>query len=323
MASNIEDLTVCVVCYQPFTNPKRLTCDHVFCEACVSQIKRGNVICCPRCRDVSSVYSIVPDHRMATFMDALEEQEAKLLEPPADTKDIVAGSIDGSIPNMYKCNLCETHVVVGRCDVCAVWLCNTCRLAHAKSSYTVSHTVSPMKNYSKALQSKLMKVDADIREKMRPFEEVVSQCESGMDRVAQVLDKALCECRAFRAKCLEAFNTMENNIHKQLSMTNHKFEHVRYQACEAIQQLELYHDEIARVDNSKNNTMLVMEGGQLIKKVESYVASVANPEPVDVCIPNISIEVNQQMRDGYTLRFIYDGESVDSSVNLLNTTKMF
>ncbi|KAJ8038452.1 Tripartite motif-containing protein 2 [Holothuria leucospilota] len=55
-ASSIENLQMnvwCSICHEPWTRPKTLPCDHIFCEECLEAVLRrtdGNSLPCPVCR---------------------------------------------------------------------------------------------------------------------------------------------------------------------------------------------------------------------------------------------------------------------------------
>ena len=51
-----DDLT-CSICYDRFTDPKLLTCQHKFCLDCIRNVTPEHVIKCPLCRQ----YTELPD----------------------------------------------------------------------------------------------------------------------------------------------------------------------------------------------------------------------------------------------------------------------
>ena len=45
----MSELTECPVCFEEFTEPKLLPCNHTFCLGCLGNIMKEDLITCPMC----------------------------------------------------------------------------------------------------------------------------------------------------------------------------------------------------------------------------------------------------------------------------------
>ncbi|KAJ8038453.1 Tripartite motif-containing protein 2 [Holothuria leucospilota] len=58
---NLQTNVCCSICHEPWTRPKTLPCDHIFCEECLEELIRksasGKIFRCPLCRKVHLVPS--------------------------------------------------------------------------------------------------------------------------------------------------------------------------------------------------------------------------------------------------------------------------
>ncbi|KAI0218179.1 hypothetical protein LSAT2_030094 [Lamellibrachia satsuma] len=62
--ASLNELLRCVICFEPFTNPKILQCGHSFCEECLQGYHKVNQqkynvqpgkLPCPTCRELTSI----------------------------------------------------------------------------------------------------------------------------------------------------------------------------------------------------------------------------------------------------------------------------
>ena len=79
----IEDHLTCTICHETYTNPKRLQCNHVFCEDCLEELQTQNSLKCPTCRE--QTYLSVGDglqdaFRTTQILDIVSEHKKKLDE---------------------------------------------------------------------------------------------------------------------------------------------------------------------------------------------------------------------------------------------------
>ena len=139
--SSFDDLLLCVICYEPFTNPKMLQCGHTFCEHCLQRChnasqeerwsRRGN-LSCPTCREITSV----PENGIAGLRNDFKMN--KMDEVLRKT----------NIHNRASTNLCnpcmskkKTVVAKVYCINCNINYCDECLRTHSVNSVFKDHTV--------------------------------------------------------------------------------------------------------------------------------------------------------------------------------------
>ena len=112
---NLENLykgSECLVCFQLFTEPKRLAnCPHVLCCECIKGLIRNQQRKCPKCR--------TPITQTVAEVDSLEpaQAEAEILKFLINIKD---------------CELCELGLSTTRCLECNYLICEKCKTIHSK-----------------------------------------------------------------------------------------------------------------------------------------------------------------------------------------------
>ena len=118
--SSLENLLECAICFETFTVPKKLQCDHTFCEKCLQDVYNANgqprKLTCPTCRTKTSV----PASGIAGLRDDFRANEMK---------DTIRRLTQRNISQNYVCNQCEKRQKV----VAAAWHCSTCEKKYCES----------------------------------------------------------------------------------------------------------------------------------------------------------------------------------------------
>ena len=133
---SLKKLLECAICFETFTVPKKLLCDHTFCEKCLQDMYKASgqpgYLTCPTCRTTTSV----PAKGIAGLRNDFRANEMK------DT----IGSLtqhNGSQDNV--CNQCEKRQEVvaaaWHCFTCAKKYCESCVRKHNRTSFFSRHAV--------------------------------------------------------------------------------------------------------------------------------------------------------------------------------------
>ena len=175
MATCMEELTNCIVCFETFVNPQLLPCQHTFCKSCVENLVTDARIKCPECNVTSNKNKVKPDFRLTSFLDALAQQAVSLTQPHELKDGSAMEHQPAELQNATKkqCELCYIGTVESWCVACKKWLCVSCKSSHGSLEQTQNHRVLPMqeklkefktsiKLQIKALDSRLERLNSDI-----------------------------------------------------------------------------------------------------------------------------------------------------------------
>ncbi|XP_046395805.1 B-box type zinc finger protein ncl-1-like [Ischnura elegans] len=141
-SSPAEQEYVCNLCSNKYTEPRVLSCLHVYCEACLEKLVvneagdsggRNTVIKCPDCKQETKVgargiSSLPSDHVAANILDMAAIESTAVL-----------------------CTSCKTkEKAVARCSDCAHFLCPNCNSAHQFMRCFENHQVVAFEELKKS-----------------------------------------------------------------------------------------------------------------------------------------------------------------------------
>ena len=133
---SLEKLLECAICFETFTVPKKLQCDHTFCEKCLQELYNANgqpeYLTCPTCRTTTSV----PANGIAGLRTDFRANEMR---------DAVGRFTQRNISQDNVCNQCEKHQKVvaaaWHCITCAKKYCESCKQRHSRTQLFSRHEV--------------------------------------------------------------------------------------------------------------------------------------------------------------------------------------
>ena len=138
----IESLLNCPICLEAFVYPKRLNCDHTFCQECLEQhIPPGAlIITCPTCRSktkkpAGGISQLPHDFRVGQFRDGLQ----------AIAQMTASGKLG------MKCGLCQKKGARVSCLDCHKYMCDNCLKNHNVRQALSLHTVIQIGDLKKCL----------------------------------------------------------------------------------------------------------------------------------------------------------------------------
>ena len=132
---NLKNLCECPVCFEPYNDPRLLTCGHQFCEGCLKDVIKQQPhakIPCPVCREVTAPklgdVTSLPRSTLHQYMQELIFQQPKQ-EALGQT-----------------CTKCNTEKPTRHCPDCKAdlaYLCDRCFGIHQKVPRFASHKTVP------------------------------------------------------------------------------------------------------------------------------------------------------------------------------------
>ena len=131
--SKVEDQLSCLVCLEPYTNPRLLSCFHVYCQHCLEDIvahNRQGQLECPKCRrptplpptGVSGLQAAFNVHHLFDIQETLK----KIKEP-----------------QKLACEKCSktTRKATSFCRQCTKFICDLCTNIHKEYEEFEGHEV--------------------------------------------------------------------------------------------------------------------------------------------------------------------------------------
>ncbi len=131
--SKVEDQLSCLVCRQPYTNPRLLSCFHVYCQHCLEDIvahDRKGQLECPKCRRPTPLPPTGLSGLQAAFhvnhLFDIQETLKKIKEP-----------------QKLACEKCSktTRKATSFCRQCTKFICDLCTSIHKEYEEFEGHEV--------------------------------------------------------------------------------------------------------------------------------------------------------------------------------------
>ena len=131
--SKIEDQLSCLVCLEPYTNPRLLSCFHVYCQHCLEDIvthNRQGQLECPKCRRLTPLPPTGVSGLQAAFnvhdLFDIKETLKKIKEP-----------------QKLACEKCSktTRKATSFCRQCTKFICDLCTNIHKEYEEFEGHEV--------------------------------------------------------------------------------------------------------------------------------------------------------------------------------------
>ncbi|KAL8567650.1 hypothetical protein ACOMHN_054462 [Nucella lapillus] len=130
--------TECVICSEPYTDPKLLPCGHLLCSDCLlTWMRTQDEARCPVCRDLI----VGPQDRRGQSLKDLVTRLPTDLSMARMVRHLQADRI---LSRQHHCCVCEDVAVTSVCLNCKDMLCQTCKKGHGKLSATKHHVVEDL-----------------------------------------------------------------------------------------------------------------------------------------------------------------------------------
>ncbi|XP_028392803.1 E3 ubiquitin-protein ligase TRIM71-like isoform X1 [Dendronephthya gigantea] len=151
----IHNLLVCDICKKTISEPKKLSCSHSFCKACVENLTtqdEGIVdgeckkLVCPTCKTTTT---LKPNETVSVLPD--NECIAKLLTA------VDSNSSEEAFP--LVCSFCGKGFVLTICVECSMLFCHECHMTHERWPANKGHNLLSLSNIINRDDQKQIVVD--------------------------------------------------------------------------------------------------------------------------------------------------------------------
>ena len=157
--ASLSELLQCVICFEPFTNPKMLQCGHSFCEECLQDYHKVNQqahnaqpgkLPCPTCRELTSI----PENGISGLRSDFKAHKLEKVFRMMTVRNRTSSCM---------CDPCTSQKMTVDasvyCSKCKVNYCKACLLIHNKNPIFKDHKV-----FEKSLQENLaMELTCKVR----------------------------------------------------------------------------------------------------------------------------------------------------------------
>ena len=306
MATCMEELTNCIVCFETFVNPQLLPCQHTFCKSCVENLTKDCRIKCPKCNVTSNFKKVKPDFRLTSFLDALAQQAVSLTQHQnnelKDEEPTAHQPKELQKTTKKPCELCSFGTIENWCVACAKWLCVSCKSSHAGLEATQSHRVLPMheqinefkagvKLQIKALDSRLERLNSQMSAHEKSVEKLKT--------IQELSDKNLDE---LKQECLQHVDRYFGSVKQETQHVFHNSAKLQSAKQRKIQK-KIAHMETLKAKASQvlkySDTDRVIESSKLFWEVKSSLDTCATPARAQAHIqfPKVHLQVNPKWKE--------------------------
>lgn len=146
-----EDFLNCLICTEPYENPKVLPCHHTFCSGCLDRYfstvqsegtQEPGTLPCPVCRRVVSV----PDDGVTGLNKDGNLPQHKA--PPAEPIQDMVGKFEKTPLKKLYCDVCKYRkqeiLAKDHCASCGINYCEQCSRDHSKHCLFRNHSTVPV-----------------------------------------------------------------------------------------------------------------------------------------------------------------------------------
>nr|CAB3267238.1 zinc finger protein ZF(Bbox/RING)-1 [Phallusia mammillata] len=165
MASSIDLLTkindeflTCQICFETYTRPKSLNCQHTFCLKCLEEYTPPNSteVICPTCRceqplTPQGINGLKDNFFISSMSDMLKT-----------VKEIRSEDKDGTSLMCDTCDHDNRKVAISRCLDCTDFLCTECSTWHIRTKLTRHHKIVSLTEFESGIHNQELKSRAKI-----------------------------------------------------------------------------------------------------------------------------------------------------------------
>ena len=239
----------CFVCFGQYTKPKKLDCQHTFCEVCLlGLVHTRNSFECPVCR---TMYSMSPDdirelktnHTMVALIEAIGTGAGEL----PGTHRQVNESSSGVVELSAECQVCMSlEAELSRCVHCARAVCNQCMARHTSYMH---------KDLQQLVETIETNASASLRCSQKAYDsisttkDIHTSCDEARGKVRTSVDEAVAALSKRKHKLFEEIDA-HFDVHSRT-------EHSRRQ--DELQSIAAFAESVTQPKNSVKKTQRELE----------------------------------------------------------------
>lgn len=152
-----DEFLTCQICFETYTRPKSLNCQHTFCQKCLEDYLPANSasVTCPTCRCVQPLTEEgITGLKDNFFISSMADMLKTVKEIRSDD--------EGTSLTCDTCDEDKRKVASARCLDCTDFLCHECATWHVRTKLTRHHKIVPLTEFEMGIHNEELKNRAKI-----------------------------------------------------------------------------------------------------------------------------------------------------------------
>ncbi len=258
----------CPLCLDLFVDPRRLPCDHVYCQKCIHQLFLRSLdrttIKCPECRTPTQV----PDNHVSNFptpyhINRLKEVYERGL-PAQEHTD--SGHMDTSPKDKHL--LCPVHTSEHLniyCESCEKIVCRDCALfSCARSSHNYGSVEDVFERYT-----------TELNDKLHPAKELLQHMTDAFEHLTAVEHKLESEESKKMAEVEAGFHVLVEVLHREKKRVSESIAD-KFQSSKTDASTKKL--EVARMKSDLEDLITSVSGAHLHESKATYLGEMKSRE---------------------------------------------
>ena len=218
MATAIDDVITCAVCFETYRDPQVLPCHHSFCRVCVDKMSKGSKVQCPKCMAFADLSRVKPDFNYHKIQAALQQKQNEMLQNVAAPVEPTATPLTGASGDTSQaCDLCETNVIAHLCQDCSQWLCENCKRIHLRIAATKSHSVTSLVKKQAAIRKRREQELKLFKAKATEYDSAIQKRKTTINDTKKTQANLLSKCADMKADCKKDIDAFFASLQNQIN----------------------------------------------------------------------------------------------------------
>ena len=264
----LEEHISCSVCLEVYTNPHILNCLHTYCYQCVLDVKQGNRVKCPECREYTNFREVKKDFKMESLI-AINKNTSQKDDQLQET----------------VCDLCEdsTKPVQSFCTNCKEHLCANCSKVHRRGRATKDHKLISFADLQKSTKQEMDKYIETITDEERKMDSKCTSNRELINNIKQAEGRQMAEVNRLRKSIIEDVNRHHDSLLSEIQSINQntirRLEQQGQMFAQAKQQLADKKQFLADVSETHDIALLTDTLKNLSEQLKQELAAIHSKLP--------------------------------------------